>query len=286
MVRERSLDTVLALGAFTIVVAPRHVAAIHRRAEGAEIDQEESTGLRVPANAGVLARYIHRRDDADVDGIRDPPAADRDGVLGNIVRVLSGVVFVGQPCEYSLRGEVAGGARRVRSREVVFGPEWTVVIFRVRAPAPSSGLSGRSSSESTRMSPSARSPSGSGTNSMSHSRPAFCTSGPAIAEHARGIPVDDRSPVQRPERLIEGADRFRSEDRNNSFQPRVFAGMEVDNVTAWREHRVLERLDVLAHVDQDGLDQVACRSSARFRATRPRRCIHQCHTMAKYEPQS
>ena len=64
-------------------------------------------------------------------------------------------------------------------------------------------------------------------------------------------------PVQLLERFGERASGFLLENGNDPFEPLVFAGMEIDEVTARREHRVLERLEVLPHVRQYRVDQIA-----------------------------
>ena len=73
----------------TLFVAARHVTAVERRPERAEIDQEEAAGLWIPADAGVLARHVDRRGDADVHRVGDAAAADRHRILDHVMRVLA-----------------------------------------------------------------------------------------------------------------------------------------------------------------------------------------------------
>ena len=70
------------------------VAAVQRRSERAQIDQEEPIARRIPADAGVLTRHVGRRGDADVDRIRDAAAPDGEAVLGHVVEMMTGLVVV------------------------------------------------------------------------------------------------------------------------------------------------------------------------------------------------
>ena len=54
-----------------------------------------------------------------------------------------------------------------------------------------------------------------------------------------------RAAVQPVELFGERPDRLLLEDRNDAFEPRVLARVEVDGVAAGRERRVLKRLEVL-----------------------------------------
>ena len=81
-------------------------------------------------------------------------------------------------------------------------------------------------------------------------------------------PPSSRCPrrVQTPEFFVERADGLFLQNRDDRFQPRELGRMKIDGVAAGRERRVLETLEILPHVRDDRIDDVA-RVSPRRRRT-------------------
>ena len=73
--------------------------------------------------------------------------------------------------------------------------------------------------------------------------------------------ADETALVQLAQFLLEGANGFSPKARQNPLQSRVFVRMQIDDVPARRENRVLQALEVLPHVVDDRLDEVACGES-------------------------
>src|SRR6185436_12118066 len=104
LIRQRRLDAVLALRAVHLVVAARHVTAVQCGAERAEVDEKESACLRIATNSRVFPRDVGRRGDLDVDQKRRAAAADRHRVLRDVVLVMSRLVVMRHPREYTRNG--------------------------------------------------------------------------------------------------------------------------------------------------------------------------------------
>ena len=132
---------------------------------------------------------------------------------------------------------------------------------RVRWPAPSSGRAGSARSEWTRMSPSATSPSGSARNSTCQSRAGFSIGG-ACPARGPGTSAADADSASRALRRARGRS-VPAEPAGclRSARTRRDAGRRR---SGRRERRVLQRLEVLPHVLEDGLDQIAGRTSRGF----------------------
>jgi hypothetical protein len=77
-------------------------------------------------------------------------------------------------------------------------------------------------------------------------------------------------PVQRLQLIAQRPHRLLLEDGDDAFEPCVLVGVEVDGVATGREGRVFQRLEVLAHVVDDGVDDVASRPA--------RRCCFEVHS--------
>jgi hypothetical protein len=67
-------------------------------------------------------------------------------------------------------------------------------------------------------------------------------------------------PVQLFELLRERARGLVLQHREDPLDPRKLVGVQVHHVTARRQCRVPERLQVVAHAADDGVDQIACRA--------------------------
>ena len=72
-----------------------------------------------------------------------------------------------------------------------------------------------------------------------------------------------RAPVQTVQFFVERADCLFLEDRDDRVQPRVFGRVHVDVVATGRERRVFQRFEVLPHVLDDRIDEVARGSPGR-----------------------
>src|SRR5207245_10152836 len=77
--------------------------------------------------------------------------------------------------------------------------------------------------------------------------------------------MDWRRHVERAERLGERADRMFLKNRDDGFQPLELGGMKVHGVAAGCERRVLETLEILPHIRNDRVDDVAGVASRRRR---------------------
>jgi hypothetical protein len=66
-----------------------------------------------------------------------------------------------------------------------------------------------------------------------------------------------RARVDSPKLFVERADRLFAQNRHDRLEALELAGMQIDGVAARRQRRVLETLEVPAHVRDDGLDDVA-----------------------------
>ena len=86
----------------------------------------------------------------------------------------------------------------------------------------------------------------------------------AVAHDPRDVMAQPGAPVQLLERFGQRASGLLLEERNDSFEALVFTGVKIDEVAAGSEHRVLERLEVLPHVREYRVDQVARRSTGGF----------------------
>ena len=109
------------------------------------------------------------------------------------------------------------------------------------------------------MSPNATSPSGSGRKSTCHSPPDVFDRRRLARDPIEVFPVAG-APVQLLELLGERPRGLLLQHRHDALDPREFVGVQVHDVAARRERRVLERLQVAPHVGDDGVDQIACGS--------------------------
>ncbi len=134
---------------------------------------------------------------------------------------------------------------------------------RVRSPTPRSGLAGSTSSESMSRSPSFMSPSGSARNSTCQSDAALRISGSERRRRRSTVRRSDDRRFSASKLLAQRPHRLLLQDGDDALQPGVLVGVEVDGVAARREGRVLQRLEVLPHVLDDRVDNVAGRPSGR-----------------------
>ena len=81
--------------------------------------------------------------------------------------------------------------------------------------------------------------------------------------HAIGGAPPQRTAAQPVDLVRECAERLFLKDRDDALQPREFVRMEVNGIAAWREPGVGQLLEVLAHVPDDGVDDVARREPRR-----------------------
>src|SRR5438067_13207637 len=77
--------------------------------------------------------------------------------------------------------------------------------------------------------------------------------------------MDWRRRVEMAELFVERADRLFLKNRDERFQPLELGGMKIHGVAAGCERRVLETLEILPHIRDDRVDDVA------GVASRPRR---------------
>ena len=79
----------------------------------------------------------------------------------------------------------------------------------------------------------------------------------AAAWQPRHLPPKPRRAVQPRELLVERAHRLGLQPRDDALEPRVFGRREIHGVPARSERRVLQRLEILAHVVDDRVDQIS-----------------------------
>src|SRR2546429_9053932 len=77
--------------------------------------------------------------------------------------------------------------------------------------------------------------------------------------------MDWRRRVEMAELFVERADRLFLKNRDDGFQPLELGGMKVHGVAAGCERRVLETLEILPHIPDDRVDDVAGVASRRRR---------------------
>ena len=233
--------------------------AVQRRAERAEIDQEERAGRRIAPDARVLAGDVGRRGDADVHRYAMPP------------RPIVSESFTTRRSE--------GRNRRVLdARDDRCAEAWPALDLLFPRRRSLTGVDGRDPAGAladAEVGPRRQhelgvdqqvafvsSPSGSARNFTCQSPPAFCISRGASRSRIGGAP-QRRSAVQPLELLGERAERLLLQDRDDAFEPRVLARVEVDGVAARRQRRIAQLFEVLAHVLDDRVDDVASRAPRR-----------------------
>src|SRR6185295_2994562 len=77
--------------------------------------------------------------------------------------------------------------------------------------------------------------------------------------------LDRPTAVQLVKFVGKGPDGLSFEDRNDSFEPCVLSRVHVDGEPARRERRILQRLQVLPHVVDDGFDEIPGRATGSLR---------------------
>src|SRR6516225_9960804 len=93
-VGQQRLGSVFSFCPVDLVETLRDVAAVQRRSERAQIDQEEPIAHRIPADASVLARNVGGRSDANVHRICNTTAPDGETVPGHVVAMMTSFVVV------------------------------------------------------------------------------------------------------------------------------------------------------------------------------------------------
>ena len=79
-----------------------------------------------------------------------------------------------------------------------------------------------------------------------------------LAEEASAVAAQPGRVVQAIELLAQGANRLLLKNGDDAFETRELGGMDVDDVPAWRQRGISERLQVAPHVLHDGGNQIAC----------------------------
>src|SRR6185436_21025367 len=74
-------------------------------------------------------------------------------------------------------------------------------------------------------------------------------------------PLDRRTAVEFLKFIGECPDRFSFEDWNDALEPSVFSRVYVHGKPGRRERRILQRLEVLSHVVDDGFDEISSRAA-------------------------